>query len=795
MANRFDALFQAAAAKYGLDPDLLRAVQLQENPKGDFKAVGPVPAVGDPNDRAIGLMQIRQSIANKLGIDPRNPAQAIDGAALLLAQSMRRNNNDPELAVTEYHGGTDPANWGPKTQNYVNKVAGYFQQLKSQPQPQMAQSAQAPTMQPQASNDPILAALSGSGAPAAAKPQAVASDPIMLALQGKLNVPAAPQTKPTAPQPAQPRASNSLMDYAGDFANAAIHHTGNLFHGGAQLVENAIDKGFQQLPDNPVSRYVHGVAQQDNAAMQQREQQYQANTPTNPASIAGATVGEVLPFMAGGGIIGQTGKTAAAAPIIRNSVAASKIANAAGQGLMAGTLAPVTDPRDYWAQKGGQAALGAVVGGGLGAAGQVVGKGAAAVNNSISPLINPTKAAANTLRKVVGDATPQDLAAALSNNGGEIVAGSRPTLAQVLQTPEAVQLEKAMANRPEYRTLFEQRMNDNNLARLNAINSVAGTPEDLAAAIQNRSNVAGPLYEAAKAEQIVPDQTLTGILGTPAGSAALQRARTLAQNAQDATPIVTEAGDLTGTGAHYLKMAFDAMLDEGKRTGMAGAEQNAIRNLRGNYVDWLEAQSPAYAGAKQAYREASVPISDMEAGQSITNSLGNRALNSAGDPLVTLPGYNAALAKALRNSEYGISDSANSTLNSVQQDLQRASVSNSLRSAGSDTWNNMATDDWLARQLVSGKPDSSALPKAIAAAAGSVIPGVGTMGGWLGAGQWQQAATKKAADALAEALLNPQSASNLINMPQTTISPYLIQALRGAPVAPAAADAATQLIQ
>ncbi|WP_157889410.1 transglycosylase SLT domain-containing protein [Chromobacterium subtsugae] len=840
MANRLDPLFHAAAARYGIDPDLLRAVQMQENPKGNLSAVGPVPAVGDPNDRAIGLMQIRQSIANKLGIDPRDPAQAIDGAAQLLAGSLQRNGGDPEMAVTEYHGGTNPANWGPRTQDYVSKVAGYFQQLKQQPQPQMAQAAKAAP--PPAGADPIMAALSGTAAPAAAGSQGQ-SDPILAALQSKSPVPVA-QTK--AAKPATPATDNVATTLSavlpgglgkdlansgvGDFIRAGQHHLLNPVLGASQLLDNGVDAGLQMLPDNPVSRYWHGVTQNNNAYMAQREQQYQANTPTNAASVAGAAIGDAAPFLASGGasLLGRAGSIAERLPLVSSSASARRIANAVAQGATVGAMQPVTNAvpptmsdlitgqgskaPSYWQEKALQTAIGGAIGGAVSGAAN----GARGLYQAAKPVISPRATAADTLAAALrtpaqsaatapavegagasaaapaGAAGPAagtasnaaDLAAALRTPAQQFVPGSRPTLAQVLQTPQAVQLEKAVSNLPQYRAMFEQRAIENNAARLQAIQGVAGTPDAMAGAIQARQDAAGPLYAAARQESYVPDSTLTDLLSTPAGASALQRARQLAANSMDRAPIITDDGDLTGTGGHYMKMAFDAMLDEGQRTGMAGAEQNAIRNLRGNFLDWLDTQSPNYASARQSYRDASVPISDMEAGQSILDNLGNRALNAAGDPSITLNGYNSALARALRNSDYGISDDATAALTGVQQDLQRSSISNSLKSSGSDTLSNLAANDWLMRQLTGEGSSGGTAQKAAAAAIGTVIPGVGTMGGWLGAGALQDAATRRAADQLAQALLNPDVANQLLQS-QTTVSPLLLQALRGTPAAAA----------
>lgn len=67
----------------------------------------------------------RQAILKQTGVDPYlNPQTAAYGAAYLLRQSMDRNGGNPILATAEYHGGTDPGNWGNKTMAYVKRVTG-----------------------------------------------------------------------------------------------------------------------------------------------------------------------------------------------------------------------------------------------------------------------------------------------------------------------------------------------------------------------------------------------------------------------------------------------------------------------------------------------------------------------------------------------------------------------------------------------------------------------------------------------------------------------------------------------
>jgi cell wall-associated NlpC family hydrolase len=114
----YDALFQAAGAKYGVSPALLASVAKAEsglNPNAVSKA------------GAQGLMQLMPSTAAGLGVNALDPAQAVDGAARLLKSNLDAFGST-ELAVAAYnagpaavkrYGGVPPYS---ETQTYVRRV-------------------------------------------------------------------------------------------------------------------------------------------------------------------------------------------------------------------------------------------------------------------------------------------------------------------------------------------------------------------------------------------------------------------------------------------------------------------------------------------------------------------------------------------------------------------------------------------------------------------------------------------------------------------------------------------------
>jgi len=111
-------LFLSAAARYGVPASLLTAVAQHES---DFET-NAVSSAG-----AEGIMQIMPQTAAGLGVNPFDPAQAIDGAAQLLSGYIHQFGSVP-LALAAYdagpgaveqYGGIPPY---AETQNYVSAI-------------------------------------------------------------------------------------------------------------------------------------------------------------------------------------------------------------------------------------------------------------------------------------------------------------------------------------------------------------------------------------------------------------------------------------------------------------------------------------------------------------------------------------------------------------------------------------------------------------------------------------------------------------------------------------------------
>ena len=118
--TRYAGLFSQNEARYQLPQGLLAAVAQTES-GGNPTAVSPAGAQG--------LMQLMPATAQGLGVNPWEPAQAVQGAARLLSKYLHNFGSVP-LALAAYnagpgaveqYGGVPPYQ---ETQNYVAKITG-----------------------------------------------------------------------------------------------------------------------------------------------------------------------------------------------------------------------------------------------------------------------------------------------------------------------------------------------------------------------------------------------------------------------------------------------------------------------------------------------------------------------------------------------------------------------------------------------------------------------------------------------------------------------------------------------
>ncbi len=116
--NLVDAV-RDAAIRHNISPALANAVAQQESGY-DPSAVSPAGAVG--------VMQLMPDTARALGVDPRDPADNIEGGIRYLRMQLDRFDGDIRLALAAYNAGPERvARLGrvpriPETQAYVTKI-------------------------------------------------------------------------------------------------------------------------------------------------------------------------------------------------------------------------------------------------------------------------------------------------------------------------------------------------------------------------------------------------------------------------------------------------------------------------------------------------------------------------------------------------------------------------------------------------------------------------------------------------------------------------------------------------
>lgn len=168
--NAFDHLIRSAAARYGIDPALVKAVMHTES-------------AFNPNARspvgAMGLMQLMPGTARDMGVNNAyDPIQNIEGGVKYLAWLKARTNNLDHIIAAynagfgnvKKYGGIPPFR---ETQNYVKSVKSRYFTLYQKEMAQLGTYlAQAPTTtSPAPTATPVSYATSSYATPSYGTPQ------------------------------------------------------------------------------------------------------------------------------------------------------------------------------------------------------------------------------------------------------------------------------------------------------------------------------------------------------------------------------------------------------------------------------------------------------------------------------------------------------------------------------------------------------------------------------------------------------------------------------------------------
>lgn len=753
MAQDYNALIEGAAKQYNVDPALIRGVigvESQGNPA----------ALSEKG--AQGLGQLMPATAKGLGVtNPNDPQQNIYGTAKYLDQLLTRSKGDVKQALTWYHGGFDPANYGPRTAAYPGKVLSNLQGSRNMKLlPGIPDTTAAYTADGSSTDDVFNSFVKGdTPAAASATTQNPPADDIDATFNKFVKGGATPTTQPAAPAPAQAPAvsgpdresqfpSLGLPQGVNDFIDAAGHHVGNSVLGAVQLVANAVGQG------EDINKYV-----------QQREANYQAAVPDNAASFAGAAVGEILPFLGTGGVSVVRGAAMAGRSLAARlgaselgQWAASKVGTVAGNaglGALAGAVAPVTDGGQNFDQsKLNQVAIGAGIGGAAAPVVGALGAGVGYAGNVIGSLVRPftekgQQQIANSVLRRAAEGGPTAV------NAAELVPGSAPTLAEATANPGVSTLQRVIADRNpnEFSAVSAQ----NNTARQEAMQNLIGTPADIESAAAARALSANQqITQVFTGAQPVNSQpivdTIDGILNGPSGKRdavkqVLNNIRSKLVNGPDITTttppsrILDANGNPIVVGGSSIKPNLETdpetiynsvrkQIGDLLDTKMATSNPSGLQASREllQVRDALDAElskaAPGFDNYLQSYAQASQPINAMQylQGLGLTDSKGNLTLQKVQTAINNIGKLQQA---AGTNNAKSVTADQLTALKGLRDDLLRQTNTSLGRSAGSNTYQNFATNQLL----------SAAVPGKLGDLVGGVsAAGVGAGLGSLAAG-------------------------------------------------------------
>lgn len=450
------------------------------------------------------------------------------------------------------------------------------------------------------------------------------------------------------------------------------------------------------------------------------------------------------------------------------AIPAGGSATVAGNMLRMGAAGAIPGALEYGSleERGKRAAIG----GAAGASFPVLGAALKTAKAFAEPLFEAGRKGivGRVLNQVAGD----DAAAVLQRlkAAQPLVPGSLPTAAQVAENGGIAAMERAAAQANP--SAYTSRAMEQASARLNALRGIAGDDAAMAGAVAARKAASGPLFEQATKAVYTVDPALQNILNRPAVQQAMARAKTLAENngrpfsfsVNPSNPFSgiglqgNKTQQITGQGLQDLKMAMDEMLTD-PASGFAGKSGDAVRNLRGQLLDWMEGVNPVFKQARTTHANMSRPINQMQVGQALLDkvapalsdfgALGQesgaqfaRAMRNADQTVRTATQFKGAKSMA----EVMTPDQMN-TLNAVGQDLARkANAQNLGRGVGSDTFQKLSMNNIAQR---------SGMPRL----AGGLLelPGISRATRWM-----YQGADDQAQGLLANALLSPQEAAALM---------------------------------
>lgn len=425
-------------------------------------------------------------------------------------------------------------------------------------------------------------------------------------------------------------------------------------------------------------------------------------------AVAPGATGFINALATSGMRAGTPAIAAQGANLLQRAAAAAPnmLTRVAGGGITVGASAALINPED--------AGTGAAVGAALPPTLAAVGRAARYVGGAAGSLVKPFTAAG--VDEIAGNVVRRFAEGGpTSINASQIVPRSAPTLAEATGNAGLSTLQRGTRDlRPN---AFVEREQLNGIARLGLFDEVAGDAAKVGVAKTARDEAADALYgKAFTADAMRRDLAKSaqatrapfggvGLSGAPEdlatpGLRELAQRPLFKQAAEDAKRLAANKGhDLKDPlqsleGLHYIKLALDDMMNPAAKSAMGRNASGAVNDMRHKLADELGKVSPLYGNARQTYAEMSGPANAMETlqGLKLTDAQGNITLAKAQN---AIRGLEQKRQAAGIDPAKSITDDQMASLVAIRDDLLRQANLGLGRSAGSNTFQNIATDNIL----------------------------------------------------------------------------------------------------
>ena len=405
---------------------------------------------------------------------------------------------------------------------------------------------------------------------------------------------------------------------------------------------------------------------------------------------AGRVAGAIAPAMA----------TTKAIGVIPSFAKLSPYAQAAGVGATQGLLTPEeTGKKDLDLLRSELANVG--TGAAIAAPTPVLGKIANTVYGAGKAALEPFNQSGRNL--IIGRALRQfsgnDAETAIANlrNPEELVAGVKPTVAEVAGVPSLAAVQRAVGGNPITTNAFAARKEANDIARTEALRNIA-SPTRVAKYQDLRSRMGDELYtpslnSAMDFAELTPElqKDVISLSKTPAIKRAMGQAQENALN--KGYDIGNPNGSLQGL--HETKMALDQEINAVKAklerdgAGATSAELDGLKAAKDRLLSFIETVSPEYKQARITYSKLSKPVEQLET----IAKLADKSLNPK-DYSVYLGNFSRELEKVKK--EGNLSSQQIKRLENIKEDLMRTDFANNAgRGVGSNTMQNLAYNNML----------------------------------------------------------------------------------------------------